>query len=80
MNMNPNNHPNRSWRARMRHACAAWMAVWLWPVDGSIGVMDLERLQDLMQKSYRAGYETGRASMQRGQLATNAPTAQEITS
>ena len=62
------NHPNRSWRSRMRHACAKWMARWRWPVDGA-GVLTPDQLRDLMGQAYCAGYSDGRDSK-----TTKAPT------
>ena len=60
------NHPNRSWRAKMRAACSEWLHTWTWPqTTGGAWVYSPEQIRDLMAQSYRAGYEAGRESLQR---------------
>lgn len=60
------NHPNRAWRAKMRHACDAWLALWRWPTDGA-GILTPSELRRLMARSYQAGYTHGRQSTMRPQ-------------
>ena len=48
----------------MHSACADYLARWNWP-DGGVSVLKTPDLRQLATDCYQAGYEGGRASVQR---------------